>query len=136
MPRTQNPASPVQPAANRIDSVKSCGPQSPVGHARSANSREPFAPERMALSQQAMLRSGRIESGHASHVLSRRALEDSTRLKAFCRDLPNERAMTAPLLGGGSPPEMKMGKSLAKINAAGRLVGMGNGLVRERNWPG
>jgi hypothetical protein len=44
--------------------------------------------------------------------------------------------MTAPLLGGGSPPEMKMGKSLAKINAAGRLVGMGIGLVRERNWPG
>jgi len=71
----------------------------------------------------------------------RRALEDFDRLKALRPNLPNEalpneRAMTAPLLGGGSPPEMKMGKSLAKINAAGRLVGMGNGLVRERNWPG
>ena len=27
-------------------------------------------------------------------------------------------------------------KLCTKINAAGRLVGMGNGLVRERNWPG
>jgi hypothetical protein len=67
----------------------------------------------------------------------RRALEDFDRLKALRpnlpnealpnealphqdlpnQDSPNERAMTAPLLGGGSPPEMKMGKSLAKVMA-------------------
>ena len=68
--------------------------------------------------------------------LYRRAVDDFERLRALRGKFPTERAMTAPLLGGGSPPEMKMGKSLAKINAAGRLVGMGNGLVRERNWPG
>jgi hypothetical protein len=40
-----------------------------------------------------------------------------------------ERAMTARQ----SPPEMKMGESIGrKINAAGRLVGMGNGYPKTK----
>jgi hypothetical protein len=101
MPRTGNPVSPKQLAANRANAAKSTGPRSPEGKARSAqngrkhgftastfavirleeldeverlradliavyqpiNSQELFAIERIALTQQALLRAARLESG-------------------------------------------------------------------------
>jgi hypothetical protein len=203
MPRTSQPVSEKQLAANRANAAHSTGPRSLEGKARSAqnsrkhgftastfavvrleeiddvarlredliacyqpvNSQELFAIQRIALAQQALLRTARLESGLFTNCLNeclssdgrpligisrhlvdddirivkaqnrnfllaegfqrfvnssnswslflryqaqterlyRRAIEDFDRLKALRHELPNERAMTAPLWAAGHP---------------------------------
>ena len=108
MPRRKPPVSEIQLAANRANAVKSTGPRTPEGKARSAqnarkhgftattfaviqledlhqvanlradliavyqpvNSQELFAIERIALTQQAILRAARLEAGLFSSCLN------------------------------------------------------------------
>ena len=71
MPTSRHPVSQKQLAANRADAARSTGPRTALGKARSAqnalyhpvNSQELFAVERLALTQQALLRAARLETG-------------------------------------------------------------------------